>query len=188
MKRLIHSLPFLLIATAVVLFTASCSKDGNTGPAGQQGPKGDKGDTGTANIIYSDWLDIPFKADTVHTAGNRIDTLGYFANIDAPKLTTSILNSGELKVYINLNSAADPLITPLPYTDLRTGVYIRYIAYKQTIELYSNLNAGTVQNNAGVKMQQYRYILIPGGTKARKANVIDWNNYNAVKDYLGLKN
>ncbi|RBL93039.1 hypothetical protein DF182_10850 [Chitinophaga flava] len=166
------------------MFTASCSKDGNTGPAGPQGPKGD---TGTANIIYSDWLDIPFKADTVHTAGNRIDTMGYFAVIDAPKLTTSILNTGELKVYINLNGAADPVITPLPYTDLKTGMYIRYIAYKQAIELYSNANVGTIQNNAGVKMQQYRYILIPGGTKARKANVIDWNNYKAVKDYLGLK-
>ena len=31
-----------------------------------------------------------------------------------------------------------------------------------------------------------RYILIPGGTHARMAK-IDWNNYNEVKAYLGLK-
>jgi hypothetical protein len=39
----------------------------------------------------------------------------------------------------------------------------------------------------GVKYQQYRYILIPGGAEARKAAGIDWNDYKQVKAYLHLK-
>ncbi len=34
---------------------------------------------------------------------------------------------------------------------------------------------------------QYRYILIPGGTSARMAKSINWNDYKAVQAYLGLK-
>ncbi|NML36638.1 hypothetical protein HHL17_05450 [Chitinophaga sp. G-6-1-13] len=202
MKRLLHSLASLLLVATTVLFIASCSKSGDPGPAGQQGQKGDKGDKGdtgaggpggskgdpgTANVIYSDWLDIVYKPDTIHRSNGTIDTLGYFANIAAAKLTASILNTGEVKVYINLSSAADPTITSLPYTDLRSGLYIRYVAYQQSIELYSNADVRTVQNNAGLKLYQYRYIIIPGGTAARKTNTINWDNYKEVKTYLGLK-
>lgn len=201
MRRLMYSLPILLLMAATVLFTTSCSKKGDAGPAGQQGQKGDKGDKGdtgaggpggskgdpgTANVIYSDWLDVAFKPDTVHRAGGKIDTIGYFANFSAPKLSVSILTSGEVKVYINLSTAADPVIAPLPYNE-GSGIYIRFVAFKESIQLYSNANAGTSQNNTGAKVLQYRYLLIPGGTAARKANVVDWNNYKAVKDYLGLK-
>ncbi|QJB32636.1 hypothetical protein HF329_15430 [Chitinophaga oryzae] len=201
MKRLLHSLPFLLLIATAVLLTASCSKDGDPGPAGQQGQKGDKGDKGdpgpggpggpqgepgTANVIYSDWLDIAYKPDTVHTAGGRVDTIGYFAFAAAAKLTADILNKGEVKVYINFTGAADPTITSLPYTE-PDGVFIRYVAYQQTLEFYSNINAGTFTDNTGAKRLQYRYILIPGGTAARKSNTIDWNDYKAVKAYLGLK-
>lgn len=116
MKRLMYSLAFLLLIAATVSSITSCSKKGDPGPAGQQGQKGDKGDpgangpggpagpkgdTGTVNVIYSNWLDVAYKPDTVHRAGGKIDTLGYYANIAAPKLTTSILNTGELKIYIN---------------------------------------------------------------------------------------
>lgn len=198
MKRLLHSLPFLLLIATAVLFTTSCSKSGDPGPAGQQGQKGDKGDPGpagpggpkgdpgTANVIYSDWLDVAYKPDTVHRAGGTIDTLGYFAFADAPKLTADILNKGEVKVYINFTNAADPTITSLPYTE-QNGVFIRYVAYQQTLEFYSNINAGTYTDNAGAKRLQYRYILIPGGAAARTSNTIDWKDYKAVKAYLGLK-
>nr|WP_295877508.1 hypothetical protein [uncultured Chitinophaga sp.] len=201
MKRLLYSLPFLLLIATAVLFTTSCSKDGDPGPAGQQGQKGDKGDKGdtgaggpggpqgepgTANVIYSDWLDVAYKPDTIHTAGGKIDTIGYFAFVDAPKLTADILNKGEVKVYLNFTTAADPTITSLPYTEL-SGAFIRYVAYKETLEFYASMNAGTYTDNTGLKRLQYRYILIPGGTTARKSNTVDWKDYKAVKAYLGLK-
>ena len=58
------------------LFFTACSKTGPTGPAGPAGqdgaagaagPAGPKGDTGTANVIYSPWLDVTYKPDTFIT-------------------------------------------------------------------------------------------------------------------------
>ncbi|WP_220392838.1 hypothetical protein [Chitinophaga lutea] len=83
-------LPFLLLTATAALFMSSCGKDGDVGPAGEKGENGDtgaggpagpagpKGDPGTANVIYSDWLNVIFKPDTVHRPGNVIDTLGYY--------------------------------------------------------------------------------------------------------------
>src|SRR5829696_3128642 len=88
-----------LVLTVVTLLSTGCSKEGPAGPAGAQGPQGQagpqgpKGDTGTANVIYSNWLDVKFDADTVHN-GNVVDTVGFSADINAPKLTNAILSGG----------------------------------------------------------------------------------------------
>ena len=171
---------------AVILVFAYCSKDGDTGPQGPAGPagpagptgtQGPKGDTGTANVIYSSWTDTAnWKPDTVMVGSVVTDTLGYFANISAPKLTLNILNTGEIKVYVNLSDDPNfPLVFPLPYNN--GSVFIDPVFFPNTIQLYSN---------AELDGLPIRYILIPGKVPARMATV-DWNNYDAVKKYLGLK-
>ncbi|WP_276482491.1 hypothetical protein [Paraflavitalea pollutisoli] len=199
MKQVFRSLPLLAVVTSLILI--SCGKDGEPGPAGPAGANGANGATGPAgpagpqgpagsgssNVIYSAWLDVAYMPDTVHTAGGKIDTVGYYATIDAPKLTLTHINQGEVKVYINRNTAASPEIIPLPYAGLN-GLNIGITAYEKGIDLYSNGVVGTFTDRNGVKYQQYRYIIIPGGTAARSANAtIDWNNYAAVKAYLGLQ-
>ncbi|SHK83713.1 hypothetical protein SAMN05444266_101314 [Chitinophaga jiangningensis] len=186
-----------LVAGATALFVSSCSKEGPAGPAGAAGangqngapgpagPSGPKGDTGVANVIYSSWLDVAFQADTIHTAGGGIDTIGYGALINAPKLTLSILNTGLVKVYLNGDAPNDPSLIALPYFSAFSGLSIEVTAYVNTISLYSNANVSTQVDRNGVKYLQYRYVLVPGGVRAR--SVIDWNNYAAVKEYLGLK-
>ena len=188
---------------AIILIIASCKK-GDTGPAGPAGaagtpgapgapggagPEGPKGDTGTANVIYSQWLDVPFEPDTVHN-GTAIDTIGYFATIAATKLDSIILATGEMKVYLNFGSAADPDVVPLPYiAPLNNGfdgtIFINADFLLQTILLTSNVDASTV-TQSGVTFLQYRYILIPGGTTARTLKP-NWKDYNAVKAFYGLK-
>jgi len=195
MKQLLRSLPLLLLTTTT-LFFASCGKDGDPGadgpqgPAGSKGDKGDKGDpgaVGTANVIYSDWLDVAYLPDTVHLAGGKIDTIGWYSGIDVPKLSKTLLSTGEVKVYMNLNEASDPVIMPLPYSD-EDGNIIRFIAYEKTIEFYSNIEEAGTYVDGGLKYQQYRYVLIPGGTAARTATgSVDWNNYKSVQAFLGLK-
>lgn len=192
MKKLtLQTIAALLLVVAIGF--SSCSKEGPEGPQGAQGPAGPtgangaQGPAGTANVIYSDWLDVTFSADTVHN-GAKIDTIGFYTAIEAPKLTSDILATGDMKVYVNLDAADDPYIAPLPYFSIYDGVTIESKFYSGTIELYSNINAGTIQTQNGKKYQQYRYILIPGGTSARKSSVtVDWNDYNAVKKYLNLK-
>jgi hypothetical protein len=195
MKRISFNI-FACFALAFTLLTVSCGKDGDTGPQGEQGPAGPTGPQGpggpagpegSANVIYSEWLDVAYDADTIHLASGVIDTIGYFASIEVPKLDLDMLGNGEIKVYLNGFSAADPAVIPLPYYSVYTNLSITPTFYVNEIALYSNGDISTVLDNQGTKYQQYRYVLIPGGEAARKAK-IDWNNYEEVKKYLGLKN
>lgn len=185
---------------AVVLFFSYCKKGdtgpagpagaagpaGPAGPAGTNGAQGPKGDTGTANVMYSAWLDVIYLPDTMHV-GTRIDTLGYYASINVTKLTNAILNSGEIKVYFNAGTPTAPEIYPLPYYDVYNRININPSFSLQRIDLYSNANVSTV-TITGAKRLQYRYILIPGSVPGQKAPKVNWNNYNEVQDYLGLSN
>lgn len=188
MKKLTFQIAVIALVAAGISL-ASCSKEGPAGPAGAQGaagptgaqgPAGAKGDPGTANVIYSQWLDVTF------TEG--------LATIAAPQLTTDILNSGEIKIYWNLSTADDPFVVQVPCVTplvVLTGneddagepdIYIDPYFETEAIHLLSNYNLSS-SNGAS----QFRYILIPGGVAARKASGIDWNDYNQVKKYLNLK-
>ena len=184
MKK-INLFRFALFLSTIII-AASCSKDGDEGPqgpagvAGPQGPQGvagPAGPAGTANVIYSTWIDTAnWKPDTVMVGSVITDTLGYFANISAPKLTTSILNTGEIKVYLNFSDDANfPLVFPIPYNN--GAFFVDPVYFPSTIQLYSNVELDGLP---------IRYVLIPGGAPARMATV-DWNNYEAVKKYLNLK-
>jgi hypothetical protein len=179
MRKAMSFLPYTL-CVAVILFFASCSKDGDAGPAGPAGPAGAAGPAGpagaagaagTANVIYSNWIDTttwyydsPAPGDTT-----------FFADINAAKLTVDILNMGEIKVYINLGDPTDPFVLPLPYND--GTVFIEAVFQINTISLASNIDLSGFP---------FRYVLIPGGTPARAAKAVDWNNYKEVQKYLGL--
>jgi len=212
MKRLLNSSKLFsngagylyLLVVAAALLIASCGKDGAQGPAGDPGPagpagpagpggpagaNGEKGDTGVANVIYSDWLDVAY-LDTFSVNPNDITDTTFisFGGIDAPKLTNEILNTGEIKVYINLGNSTEPNIVPLPYFSVYNGININVDYALSTIYLTSNINAGTYTDNSdGLKYQQYRYVLIPGGVAARTKQTVNWNNYKEVKAYLKLK-
>lgn len=175
------------LVLSIVFAVVSCSKEGDAGPAGPAGPggpagpagsQGPKGDTGTANVIYSSWLDVTYETDA--------DSATWVAGIDVPKLDQEMLSTGEIKVYLNLGAANDPVIVPLPYFD--GGFIINVRMFEQVIALMSNANLSTyTDEDTGDKAQQVRYVLIPGGTAARKAAGIDWNDYQQVKKYLNLK-
>ena len=181
MRKTLRLLPHIL-SIALVVGIVSCSKDGPAGPAGATGPagpagpagsQGPAGQPGTANVIYSDWTDtltygILAAPDTI--AGALL----------APALTNDILNNGEIKVYANLNTPADPFVVPLPLYGgffLGDGGFVEVAFFTGEIDVVSNRNID------GLPL---RYILIPGGSHARMAK-INWNNYNEVKAYLGLK-
>jgi hypothetical protein len=184
----IHCSLFLAIA---ILF-ASCSKEGPagaTGPAGPAGPTGAAGAPGvpgvpgapgTANVVYSAWLNVTFTGT---------DTTGWFATIPATQLVDSILNRGEIKVYVNIGSDSlnSQRVVPLPVTDIWiTGTTITpyYQTQKITLVSFDDVSSFTLRN---YHYLQYRYVLIPGGKLAgRYANGIDWNDYSAVKKYLRL--
>jgi hypothetical protein len=194
--RQVNALITLFFVAAFTLIIASCSKEGPTGPAGAAGATGPagvagaagatgaKGDTGVANVIYSAWLDAVYLPDTVHN-GTLIDTIGFYMDAkNITKLTSIILNTGEMKVFINSNTPTTPIIWTLPYWDPYTSLSIIPTFGLNEIFIYADADLST-RTSAGVKTYQWRYILIPGGKVARSA--IDWNNYAEVKKYLNLK-
>ncbi|MRG44224.1 hypothetical protein GFS24_03820 [Chitinophaga sp. SYP-B3965] len=183
MKRRNFISPLVLLSGLFfIMFMASCGKEGGVGP---QGPAGPKGDSASGTVIYSAWLDVLFKPDTIHQANGKIDTVGFYAVIDAPKLTLALLSTADVKVYINTNDATDPVIYSLPYNG-SSGLYIQLTAYLQKLELYSNADVGT-NLASGKKYQQYRYMIVPGNVLGRSAAPVNWSDYAAVKVYLGLK-
>lgn len=189
MNRTLSKILTLLLCSTVLF--SSCKKgdtgdQGDPGAAGAQGPagpQGPQGEPGSANVIYSPWTDVTYDADTIKT-GAVIDTVGWFATIDAPTLTAEILEKGEMKVYINLGTAADPAVAPLPYFDVYTSISISPTFLLNSIFLYSDVNASTATIGAD-KYLQYRYVFIPG-SMAGKMKQTDWNDYNQVKKVLGL--
>lgn len=172
-----------LFILSALTFT-SCSKEGpqgEPGPQGAQGPQGPKGDPGTqGDVIYSEWLDVTYDEHGV-------------AEISAPKLTKDILNSGMIKVYVNLDKADDPYIVSVPCTvaigvlapdpdEDMPDVYIDAYFSTGLIQLVSNYDLSSFNGTL-----QARYVLIPGSANARKITPeVDWNDYNSVKKYLNL--
>ncbi|MCW3115144.1 MAG: hypothetical protein JWR18_3540 [Segetibacter sp.] len=194
MKRKLFSFNCTLFLAIAVLF-ASCAKEGPagaTGPAGPAGPTGAAGAAGvpgtpgapgapgTANVIYSAWLDVSFTPNT--------DSSVWSSAIPAPQLVDSILNRGEIKVYLNAgkDSTTRNLIVPLPiYDPFIVGAIINVYFSTQRIVLGATDEVSTFTYQ-GAKYYQYRYILIPGGKAARMASGINWDKYEEVKKYLRL--
>ncbi|MDI3321879.1 hypothetical protein [Pinibacter soli] len=196
----------LLLAFSLLVY--SCQK-GDAGPAGPTGPTGptgatgangkdgkdgstgSKGDTGTANVIYSAWLDIGFQPTTVKDPKDPslLDTTGYFAQIAAPKLSSAIVNTGEVKVYMNEYDPETEITTvyPLPFDDGTIKAVLSF--YEQTITIKANKDISTISYSPNPnKSYQFRYVLIPGGVKDQSTSKIDWNNYAEAKSYLGIRN
>jgi hypothetical protein len=179
---------FLSCLLAASLLIGACKK-GDPGPQGEKGDKGDagatgatgatgsKGEAGTANVLYSDWLDVGFAQDP-----NGV----FFTQIEEDKLTEDILSKGEIKVYINAGTVAEKVVFALPL--LSGTLQITPVYAPGVIELDATKNVSTVVNTqTGEKSRQYRYVLIPGGAHVRMNKQINWNNYEEVKTYLGLK-
>jgi hypothetical protein len=130
--------------------------------------KGDKGDTGVANVRYSPWLTVPKFQVEKDNAG---DTVDFIQTISAPLITDSVLNKGEVRVFINVNTPADPNVIPLPM-----GTLLYPILRKGAIDLVGLADFSTF-NQGGSTYNQYRYIIISGAVPARMAT-----DYKSLKE------
>ncbi len=189
MKKLTFQIAVIALVAAGISL-ASCSKEGPAGPAGAQGaagptgaqgPAGAKGDPGTANVIYSEWLDVTFEEG--------------LAMMEAQELTADILNGGAIKVYWNAGTAEQPLVVPVPCV-FPIGFIVEEPEEDQPdifIDPYYEVGRITLSSNYNLTStdgaSRFRYILIPGGVQAARKAVteVDWNDYNQVKKYLNLK-
>lgn len=145
---------------------------GDPGETGPQGPKGDPGEPGsqgeqgppgTANVLYSEW--IPFDVSN----WNKVTEFGretQLYEIAEALVTTEIIDQGLVFVYIKFGGAPPP--RPLPFTGYVTTsskdqtIWYRLLEGKIVLAFHNvsdNADPGTF--GAG---NQYRYVIIPGGT------------------------
>jgi hypothetical protein len=188
----------LLLSAVVVLFAASCGKNGAVGPQGPQGaigatgpsgPTGPKGNTGTANVIYSDWY-----TPATYTKDTVFSTYHFYANIAASKITQAVLDSGTIVVYGRLDgytssiwptaqiSALPILITYQEGATTYTDTWSSLVTLGNVqIDFVDNKNLyGSISN-----AHQFRYVIIPGGVHTTAS--INLKNYEQVKAAFNLK-
>ncbi|NGP88234.1 collagen-like protein [Fodinibius halophilus] len=143
---------------------------------------------GTANVMYSSWVNPPqWNGSTQTTTKYR-----YF-DISANAMTQDIIDKGIVKVYTNFNT---PSVYSLPLAKAGSPGNPNYSYFfqlnpQQLRIAYMNPDAtGTLPNALGTS-SEFRYVLIPGGkhlkTKAKAGELpIDLNDYEQVKRYFGI--
>ncbi|MFD2790997.1 hypothetical protein KCTC52924_01654 [Arenibacter antarcticus] len=152
---------FLIISGLIM----SCSKDdGEIGPQGPQGTQGDqgdqgpKGDTGTANVIYSAWIETEFPTN--------ISAPGAGFDIEAPDLTQDIMDKGTVMVFgrnltiFGFDYFALPFITSGNQHNFR-------IEMEKVLRITAATLSGAASSQVGSPFfEGYRYVIIPGGQPA----------------------
>ena len=148
--------------------TGTNGANGATGTTGAIGATGATGATGTANVSYSDWINITF----VGSSNN------YIVNIPAPKLTQEILDKGDVHVYWKIGSS----IYYLPYSQtLGSTTYTIF-------QIFTVGNIKLTSSYAVSSATAIRYVIIPGGIAGGRKAAVDYADYDAVKKYYNLPN
>jgi hypothetical protein len=152
----------LFVFAFLSLGYTSCKKKagppGPTGPQGPQGVQGIQGPAGTANVIYSSW----FTPAAWTTPG--LSSSSYSFDRSAPGVTASVISQGTVLAYVQLTGDGG-FTRPLPTTINITPSFIYQlnflIAGAGTLRFTTHDIQGTF--TPGIT-NQYRYIIIPGGT------------------------
>lgn len=155
---------------------------GAAGPKGEKGDKGDRGPTGTANVIYSDWMDVEWEYE-----GDRLTNVMIFHD---KHITRSMIDKGVIIMYLGIeNIYGIRYVYTLPW---ESGNERFTFGASQggsddgvlALDVESIDGTTPIGDPGGY---QVRYVLIPGGvydpfaTPLRKAN-----DYHALCTYYGI--
>jgi hypothetical protein len=133
---------------------------------------------GSSAILYSGWQYAKAFSDT--TVDNSALRVGY---ITAKSLTTSILNSGTVLVYLTYGGS----VFPLPYNSFAGGKNntINFMPLFNRIVI-TRFTADNSKSVALSTLLQYRYVVIPSGKLVGSMPKIDLNNYELVKKTFNI--
>ncbi|MEK6152465.1 hypothetical protein WIW50_04370 [Flavobacteriaceae bacterium 3-367] len=141
---------------------------GEQGTQGEQGPQGEQGDPGTANVMYSDWVDTEF--------GNAIAASSASFTIAAPEIDANMLNFGTVLVFARrLEVLPGPTIEisvyqlPIVFGAGRQQSYFFTATNDNEIVITVHANEEGENVGDGSFLEQYRYVLIPGGVSTNKS-------------------
>ncbi|WP_109438213.1 collagen-like protein [Aquimarina sp. AU119] len=201
-KKLVRLLMVLMISASI--FSCSDGEDGAIGPAGPagvdgtDGVDGQDGVPGTANVIYSEWIDNGFEL------GDGLGVSSASFVIESPEITEKVLEQGVVLVFgRRLTTVAEEVeidIYQLPYNFYNLNLQYRHRIEPQTgdkaiggivIEVVST--DGTTVSGAVTLIQQYRYVIIPGGapvapSSSGKSSSVDYSkmSYEEIKAQFNI--
>jgi hypothetical protein len=170
---------------------------GPQGPEGEQGPDGSSGEPGsqpppgedgTVNVIYSEW--IAFSLD------NWTDPFGYYEQIrrefpvKVSEIDEEILLSGTVMVYVRFANTFEniqplPVFGPITKSSEDQMLNYRLESGLIVMELHNLKNRDQDPGRIS-SLNEFRYIIIPGGTPALKMASPDLNDYYEVIRYYGI--
>lgn len=163
-------------------------EQGDPGPEGPQGPQGEQGDPGTANVMYSEWMDQVWN----FTDGTNFKTM----LIEDENLTDAFLEGGG--IVLGYFRFQENVPFPLPYQNF-TANNIRsfYAVHFQTegnVRFSIQSTDGTdltddEVNGTGPGINaQFKYVLIPGGTalSAKGAASLEQLSYRELCKFLNI--
>jgi len=131
-----------------------------------------QGPPGTANVRYSPWIDVVW---------NNLDNPNWKQmGIDEPAITDELLESGVILMYIR---GTGPQVRPIPFVEMVNSY--RFFAYPGSIQLVAKSTDGSPVDANWIA--QVRYVLIPGGMPLKIPDGF-WDDYDAVKQYVGIPN
>ncbi|WP_109438212.1 hypothetical protein [Aquimarina sp. AU119] len=182
-KKLVRLLMVLMVSISIF----SCSDgedgvdgingvdgtDGVDGQDGLDGLQGEQGDTGTANVIYSEWMNPGFPPNVV--GNDEVES-----TIAAPQITEEIINSGTILVF-GRYSGFGSRIYQLPALIGQKFHQFRLNPAGGEFDLRINTLDGSDigLNNS---LTSVRYVIIPGGVTIDPASSAS----KSAKDYSSM--
>jgi len=157
------------------------------GATGSQGPKGDPG---TANVIYSDWINVSNSWRPKTDASSNVVELTSISPVTVPQLLPSILNTGTILVYFRSEITSSAPVYQLSYISQGSNGPVSYSFQASQDGLNFKITTTGIGYGLSIEdrnfIKQIRYILIPGGVKAARAITIDYSNYREVCKKYGI--
>jgi len=189
---------FGLASFVFSLILTSCVKDGldgAIGPQGEQGIQGEQGEQGiqgpegTANIMYSDWID----QDINFLDFSQSKTM----RINETKLTREFFDNGGFVLgfyrFIETSHYTLPYISPFGESmrSMQTLIFNDGGEVRFTIQSTdgTELTDQEVHGGSINEQMQYKYVLIPGGTNITGKSQPNFKKmtYYQVMDYFDLE-
>jgi hypothetical protein len=168
----------LLMAISIFSMSiiSSCSKDGVDGASGKDGVNGTNGQTGTANVIYSQWINQNWNTEN----GLFLKVM----DVTEPRITTQIINNGYVLGFWKFSNQAVVYSLPIIFNDdsrnIRREMFyfqdrVRFTAARFNISLV--MSDLWLNGDVSSGIPQYRYIIVPGGvsTSGRSATKTNYS-------------
>jgi len=174
-----HYLIKLLLFFTVSFIVLSCEgEDGAIGPQGEQGLQGNTGESGTANIIYSEWINTGLS--------DNITSVNTSFTFDAPEINAEILNSGIILVYGRFFDTNNGIrVYQLPITVGVGSTRLSYLFNASSGKIEVRINSAEIIGTNDF-LQQYRYVIIPQDQASKSSLDYTKMSYQEIKNILEI--